>query len=165
LDSSDGDVQRADMLASEALAAAPRRVLTHYAKAEVLRMQRRCREAIPEYETVLALNRTAINALSHIGRCKIYAGPIEEAIPILEQVIRLNPRSPYIGNHYYRIGEAHVLQSHIDEAIAWLEKGRSADPELSYIHAFLSSAYALEGETELAAAELAEARRLSGAGS
>jgi adenylate cyclase len=165
LDSSDGDIQRADMLANQALAAAPRRALPHYAKAEVLRTQRRCREAIPEYETVLAFNRTATGALSHIGRCKIYVGPIEEAIPILERAIRLNPRGPYVGNQYYRVGEAHLLQSHLDEAIAWLEKGRNADPELGHIHAFLSAAYALKGEAPLAAAELAEARKLGAAGS
>jgi adenylate cyclase len=114
---------------------------------------------------VLAFNRTATGALSHIGRCKIYVGPIEEAIPILERAIRLNPRGPYVGNQYYRVGEAHLLQSHLDEAIAWLERGRNADPELGHIHAFLSAAYALKGEAPLAAAELAEARKLGGAGS
>ena len=164
-DASDGDIHRADTLANQALAAAPRSSLAHYAKAEVLRTQRRCREAIPEFETVLALNRNSASAMSHIGRCKILIGPIEEAIPILEQAIRLNPRDPYIGVQYYRVGEAHLLQSHIDEAVAWLEKARSAAPEVPFIRAYLSSAYALKGETPLAVAELAEARRLGGVGS
>ena len=56
----------------------------------------------------------------------------------------------------------HLLQSHIDEAIHWLEKARNALPGIP--HAYLASAYALKGETERAAAELAEARRLSGDG-
>jgi adenylate cyclase len=159
-DSSDSYIQRADMLANQALTAAPRRPLTHYAKAEVSRAQRRCREAITEYETVVALDRNAASALAHIGRCRIYIGPIEEAIPILERAIRLNPRDPYIGSQYYRIGEAHLLQSHIDKAIMWLENGRNAAPRLSHIRAYLSSAYALKGETERAAIELAEARSL-----
>jgi adenylate cyclase len=163
-DSSDSDIQRANMLANQALTAAPRRPLTHYAKAEVLRAQRRCGEAIVEYETVMALNRNAANSLAHIGRCKIYIGPIEEAIPILEQAIRLNPRDPYIGIKYYRIGEANLLQSHIDEAIAWLEKAGIADPELPYVHGYLASAYGLKGEGERAAAELAQARKLAGKG-
>jgi predicted Zn-dependent protease len=63
---------------------------------------------------------------------------------------------------YYRIGEMHLLRLSTDKAIAWLEKARSANPELSYVHAFLASAYALNGETEYAAAELAEARKLGG---
>ena len=56
----------------------------------------------------------------------------------------------------------HLLQSRTDEAIVWLEKARSANPGLPVVHACLASAYALKGETERAAAELAEARRLSG---
>ena len=55
----------------------------------------------------------------------------------------------------------HLLQSRTDEAIVWLEKARSANPGLPFAHAYLASAYGLKGETERAAAELAEARRLS----
>jgi hypothetical protein len=57
---------------------------------------------------------------------------------------------------YYRIGEVHLLQSRNDEAIASLEKARSANLELAYVHAFLASAYSLEGETELAAPSSAQ---------
>ena len=56
----------------------------------------------------------------------------------------------------------HLLQSRIDEAIVWLEKGRSARPTVPFPRSRLASAYALRGETERAAAELAEARGLSG---
>jgi predicted Zn-dependent protease len=56
----------------------------------------------------------------------------------------------------------HLLQSHIDDAVLWLEKARSANPRIPGFHIDLASAYALEGETERAAAEVAEARRLSG---
>ena len=54
-----------------------------------------------------------------------------------------------------------MLQSHTDEAIVWLEKARSDMPTLPFHRSRLASAYALRGETERAAAELAEARRLS----
>ena len=91
-------------------------------------------------------------------------GTIEELIPLVEQAIRLSPRDPQIAVMYYRIGEVHLLQSRADKAISWLEKARSANPELQYVHAFLASAYALKGEPERAAAELVEARRLVGDG-
>jgi adenylate cyclase len=80
----------------------------------------------------------------------------------LEQAIRLSPRDPFIGTWYNRIGTVHLLQSRIDDAILWFEKARTANPALSSARSNLASAYALEGETERAAAELAEARRLSG---
>ncbi len=59
----------------------------------------------------------------------------------------------------------HLLQSRTDEAIVWLEKARSVLPAVPLVHIRLASAYALKGETERAAAELAEARRLRGEGS
>ena len=160
--SSDGDIKRAEELATQAVAASPSSPLAHFAKGIVLRAQRRCRAAIPEYETVMALNRNWVSAFADIGRCKIFIGPIEEAIPAQEQAIRLSPRDPLIGIWYFRIGEAHLLQSRIDEAIFWLEKARRANPALGYVRVYLASAYALKGDTERAAAELAEGRRLSG---
>jgi hypothetical protein len=65
---------------------------------------------------------------------------------------------------YVRIGLVHLLQSRIDEAIIWLGRARSADPEHPMVRAYLASAHALAGRIERAAAELAEARRLSGDG-
>ena len=88
-------------------------------------------------------------------------GSIEEVIPLVEQAIRLSPRDPYIFNWYSWIGRVHLLQSRTEEAIVWMEKARSANPILPDIRAFLASAYALGGETERAAAELADARRLA----
>jgi hypothetical protein len=58
------------------------------------------------------------------------------------------------------IGQVHLLQSRIEEAIIWLERARIGNPGSPWPHAWLASAYALKGETALAAAELAEARRL-----
>src|SRR5262249_29251939 len=63
---------------------------------------------------------------------------------------------------YYLIGTVHLLQLHTDEAIVWFEKARSALPTLSFPRSRLASAYALRGETQHAAAELAEAQRLEG---
>jgi hypothetical protein len=60
------------------------------------------------------------------------------------------------------IATVHLLQSHIDEAIVWFEKARSAIPAAPFPRSRIASAYALRGETERAAAELTEARRLDG---
>ena len=81
---------------------------------------------------------------------------------MLEQAIRLSPRDPFIAAWYHRIGTVHLLQSRIDEAILWCERARAANPAHSVVCSDLASAYVLKGETEHAAAELAEARRLSG---
>jgi adenylate cyclase len=161
-DSAADDILRADHLARQALAASPRSALAHYAKGQVLRAQGRYDEAIPEYETVLAFNRNWVSAYRFIGHCKLLTGSIGEAIALLEQSVRLSPRDPAIGTLYMQIGLVHLLQSRTEEAILWLEKARSANPVHPGPHGLLASAYALKGDLDRPAAELAEARRLSG---
>ena len=158
------DIARAEVLVGQALTASPRSPPAHFAKAQILRAQRRPEEAISEYQTVIAFNRNHVNALAAISACRLYTGSIEQVIPVLEQVIRLSPRDPYISAWYDRAGLVYLLQSRLDEALLWLEKARNANPELSFAHAHLASAYALKGDLNLAATELAEARRLSADG-
>ena len=86
---------------------------------------------------------------------------IEEAIPLVEQAICINPYHPCISWWYFLIGMVHLLVSRTDEAIAWFERARTANPKHPATHAHLASAYALKGRIECAVRELAEARRLS----
>ena len=156
------DIGRADGLAAQAVAASPRSPLAHYAKGQVLRAQHRFAEAIGEYEAAIAFDRNWVGALHALGQCKLLTGSIEETIPLEEQAIRLSPRDPAIGLLHFQIGRVHLLQSRTDEAAIFLEKARSAMPGHPATRAHLASAYALNGDTGRAAAELAEARRLSG---
>jgi adenylate cyclase len=163
--SATADIARAEGLVGQALAASPRSALAHDAKGNLLRAQHRFKEAIPEFEMVLEIDRNSAGALHALGQCKLFTGSVDEVIPLEEQAIRLSPRDPMIANMYTRIGFVHLLQSRTDEAIPWLEKARSANPEWYFIHSCLASAYGLKGETERATAELAEAGRLHGEGS
>jgi TolB-like protein/DNA-binding winged helix-turn-helix (wHTH) protein len=160
-DSAAADLARAEELIDQALPASPRFSYAHYVKASVLRAQNRCEEALPEFETALALRRNMVGALQGLGWCKLVTGSIDEVIPLEEQAIRLSPRDPNIGYRYLLIGTVHLLQSRTDEAIVWLEKGRGSMPAVPVLHRGLAAAYALRGESERAAAELAEARRLN----
>jgi tetratricopeptide (TPR) repeat protein len=154
------DLARGEALADQALAASPRSAYAHFVKGEALRAQGRFEEALTEYEIALALDRNLTFALNGLAWCKLYIGSIEEVIPLVEQATRLSPRDPSIGVCYYLIGTVHLLQSRTDEAIIWFEKARSAQPSEPFEHSRLAAAYALKGETERAAAELAEAQRL-----
>jgi adenylate cyclase len=161
-DTKASDIIRAEALIAQALATSPPDPQAHFAKGHLLRLQNRCAEAIPEYELVLAANRNSTYALSNIGRCKIFLGLLKEGIALQLKAIRLSPRDPYIDVWYFRIGQAYLLQSQIHEAILWLEKARNSNPVLPTTRAWLGSAYALNGDLDNAATELAEARRLSG---
>jgi TolB-like protein/Tfp pilus assembly protein PilF len=155
------DLARAEGLVAQALAASPASSPAHFAKGEVLRAQGRPEEATPEYETAIASNRNFVYAISALAQCKLLAGSIEEVIPAEERAIRLSPHDLNIFAFYLQIGLVHLLQSRTEEAIVWLEKARDANPVHPQPHAWLASAYALKGDIERAAAELAEARRMS----
>jgi adenylate cyclase len=66
-DTATADVSRAEALAAQALAASSRSAVAHYAKGQVLRPRRRFVEAIPEDETVLALDRNWVFAFFRSG--------------------------------------------------------------------------------------------------
>src|SRR5262249_43006020 len=134
----------------------------HYAKGQMLRRQRRSEEAIPEFETVLAFNRHSGSAMEALSWCKLLTGSMGESIRLAEHAIRLGHRDPHIAQWHFHIGTLHLLQSRTDEAILWFQRACTANPELSYVRSRLASAYALRGEIERAAAELVQARRLSG---
>lgn len=163
-DNAAADIARAKELIDQALALSPGDRDAHYAKGQLLRFQRRCAEAIPEYEIMLASIRNHAGAMFQIATCKVSLGFSEEAIPLLQRAIRLNPGEPNIYLYYQRLGQAHLLQSRIDEAIVWLEKARGVHPGIQFVHANLAAAYGLKGDIEHAVAEVAEARRLGGAG-
>jgi adenylate cyclase len=156
------DIERAERLVKQALTISPRNPGAHVAKGELLRAEGRCGAAIFEYENALASDRNSAVALFGIGICKVVSGSVDEAVSPLEQSIRLDPRDPYIVYRYMWLGTAHLLQGHTNEAIVWFGKARSASPEIYWPHASLASAYALKGDKERAAAELAEARKLPG---
>jgi adenylate cyclase len=159
------DLARANELVAQVLAASPRNPLIHVVKGTVLRAQKRCAEAVPEYETALASDANLLAALHGLALCKLLTGSIDEVIPLEERAIRLSPRAHEIGWWYFVIGTVHLLQSRTDEAIVWLEKARTAIPSEPGFHSRLGAAYALDGDIERAASELAEARKLAGEGS
>ena len=66
---------RADDLAGQALAAAPRNGFAHYAKGAVLRAQHRYAEAIPEYEAALSSNFNPAYVLHCLAHCEVSKPP------------------------------------------------------------------------------------------
>jgi adenylate cyclase len=159
------DFERAEVLIEQALASSPDYPLAHFARGILLREQRRCEDAIPEFEKVLAVDRSAVGAAATLGFCKFLTGGSDaEAIELHEQAIRLSPRDPSISMKYNAIGLIHLFYSRPDEAIPWLEKGRRADSRNPAPRFGLACAYGLKGELDRAAAELAEAQRLTPSG-
>lgn len=158
---SPADLARAEKLIDEALAAAPKIPWAHYVRGTVLRAKGQWESAISEFETARSLDRNMTGPLNGLGWCKLSTGSLDEVIPLAEEAIRLSPRDPAIGFRYLMIGYVYQIQSRAEEAIVSFEKARGTISAVPILRAHLASAYALAGDTERAAAELAEARRLN----
>ena len=76
------------------------------------------------------MNHNSAYALNSLGWRKLYSGSIDEAIPLVEQAIRLSPRDPLIASFYNMIGTAYLVHSHTDEAIVWYERARKASRQV-----------------------------------
>jgi adenylate cyclase len=155
------DLARAEKLIDEALAGGTRIPWAHYVKGTVLRRKGRCDDAVPEFEAALALNPNMTGPLQGLAWCKLLSGSLDEVIPLAEKAIRIGPRDPSIGFRYLTIGEVYELQARPDEAIVWFDRARGTISAVPHLWADLASAHALRGDLADAAADLAEARRLS----
>ena len=112
----------------------------------------------------ITLDRNITNAYALLGFCKLVTGAIGDVAALEEEAMRLDPFDPFAGAYYQRIGMAELLQSHVNQAIALLEKARTAyatrQNEWVYqADSWLAAAYALDGDTSRAADALAEARK------
>jgi adenylate cyclase len=87
-------------------------------------------------------------------------GRPEEAIPLLDKALRLDPCSSVLASRLYVLGYSHLLFEHVDEAIDLLRRARAANPRLHYVHLYLAGALGLKGDIEEAKLELAESIRL-----
>ena len=161
-DNPTADMVRAENLVEQALQSAPNNAIAHHTRGQLLRVQRRCDDAIPEYQTAINLDPNLPHAYAWEADCKLKTGSTQGVISLFEHAIQLSPQDPSIGPWYWRIGIVHVYRREPDEAIDWLEKARAAyaprGPGAGYwVHGWLAAAYAMKGDIDRAKAELQEA--------
>jgi adenylate cyclase len=152
--------ERADALLRRALDLEPNRAAVHFVLGQVRRSQGRFQEAVDAFQTAVTLDRNYARAYLALGWTLMLLGRPEEAIPLAERAMRLNPHDPNIGENFFVIGSAHLLAGRLDEAIEKLEKARSSSPRLWYIHLNLAAAYGLAQRLGEAKQALAEHLRL-----
>lgn len=155
------DLQRAEAMLDQALAAAPESAWAHYVKGQLARARGHCDDAIPEYQAAITLDRNSAPSYGWLGWCNFLGGEIDKTIPLEEQAIRLSPQDRSVGAWYGRIGMVHLLQGRTAEALVWLQKARNNYLQQSleplYIYPWLAAAYALDGDREQAGVELEQA--------
>jgi len=116
-------------------------------------------KALPEGERAVALNPSGWSVLTNYGNSLMYAGRPEEAIPLLQKVIRLNPFGPAFI--YSNLGSALRMTGRFEESVSAFKKAIQVAPDTVAFHSGLAATYIMMGREKEARAEAAEVLRLN----
>ena len=120
--------------------------------------KRQHEKAIAEGKKALALCPNNADVHNHLGYFLYYAGRYEEAIPLYERAIRLNPYPPIF--YYHRLASAYANVGRYDEAIDLCKKTLKRAPNYTMARLVLAMVYIWQGLEEEARAEAAEFLRI-----
>jgi TolB-like protein/class 3 adenylate cyclase/Tfp pilus assembly protein PilF len=116
-------------------------------------------KAVAEGERAMALNPGGALVLTYYGGALIAACKPEEAIPLLQKAIRLNPKG--LAYYFQQLGEALRMAGRLEEAVSVLKKAIQRQPTLIWPHLFLAATYSLMGKEKEAREEAEEVLRIN----
>ena len=116
-------------------------------------------KAIDAAERSLTLDPGSAWAIWRYARVLTFSGRPEEAIPLLEKAIRLNPLGP--SPFYGDLGLSLRLTGRFEEAVVFYKKAIERSPNDFWFHAHLAAVYIMMGRDEEARAEAAEVLRIN----
>ena len=116
-------------------------------------------KAIAEGEEAVALNPGETTALDNYATSLSLGGRPEEAIPIFQKAIRINPFGPSFL--YQDFGHALRTTGRFEEAVSAYKKAIQIAPNDIWIHLMLAATYSKMGREKEAGAEAAEVLRIN----
>ena len=122
-------------------------------------LKREYDKAIAEGERAVALNPGGTSALVNYATSLTYAGRPEEAIPLFQKAIRLNPFGP--SGLYRQFGHALRMTGRFEEAVSAYKKAIQLAPDNILAHIGLAATYSMMGREKEARAEAAEVLRIN----
>jgi adenylate cyclase len=141
-----GDLERADELASKALALDPDWTATHQLKGDILRDQGHNEEAVAEHERALALDPSNVTAAIALGFDYGRQGEFDKSVEYFDKAILESPYDPLLVLLYGGKAWANFGLKRYDQAIEWARQAIAVNPNyVHYIHTILVAALALTG--------------------
>jgi adenylate cyclase len=148
---SEGALQLAKQAVDRAIENDPQELLAHVAAAFVATFEADLARAKSEATIALTLNPNSAEAYSCLGNLYIFSGQPLEAIPLIEQCMRLDPA--YTQQHLHLLGVANLLAGKYETAATLLKQRILMVPGTDFSRAVLASALGHLGE-------VTEARRV-----
>jgi len=147
---SKGDLERADELASKALALDPNWPESHDLKGDILGFQARSgweSEAVAEHERALALDPSNADTARDLGWDYARFGEFDKSQEYFDKAIRESPHDPSRAHIYGGKAWANFGMKNYDQATEWARQAIAISPNYTqYIHATLVAALALAGD-------------------
>jgi adenylate cyclase len=122
-------------------------------------LKREHEKAIAEGERAVVLDPGGANAHLAYGMSLNYGGRSEEAIPVLQKAIRLNPLGE--AGSFLNLGHAYRVTGRFEEAVSEYKKSLQRSPDNFFAHLSLAATYSMMGREQEARAEAAEVLRLN----
>ena len=116
-------------------------------------------KSITEGERAMALNPNGAYVIVRYSTILNFAGRAEEAIPLLQKAIRLDPHGP--GFYYFHLGAALFLTGLFEQAVSAFKKALQRAPNHMIAHLYLAATYSKMGREKEARAEAAEVLRIN----
>jgi len=146
-------------LAQKAIAMDDSIALAHALLCAFYLTKREYDKATAEGERSVALDPGGPSPLTNYAASLMYAGKPEEAIPVFQKAIRLNPFAPsYLYNQF---GFALWMTGRVEESLSAYKKSIQISPDYFVSHIALANLYSEMGREKEARAEAAEVLRLN----
>ena len=115
-------------------------------------------KSIAEGERAVALNPSGATAIAFYAVSLQFACRPEEAIPLFQKAIRLNPHGPIF--YYRNLGSVLWMTGRHEEAVSAFKKVIQRAPNHITVHLGLAATYIMMGREKEARAEAAEVLRI-----
>jgi TolB-like protein/DNA-binding winged helix-turn-helix (wHTH) protein len=152
-------LREAEEAVRRALLIDPNHALAHVAHGLIQRARGEHYAALEAFNRAIELDRNFAFAYAHKGNELILVGQPAEALPLVEQALRLSPYDPSIGIFHWIIGRANFFAGRYHEAIPWFRKSIETRPNIWFNRLYLVSACALADMADEAVRALAEFHR------
>jgi adenylate cyclase len=152
-------IEKGIELAQKAVATDDSLAAAHGTLSAFYTLKREHEKAIAEGERAVALDPGGSFSHLRYGMSLNYGGRPEEAIPVLQKAIRLNPLGE-TGN-FLNLGHAYRVTGRLEEAVTEYKKSLQRSPDNIFAHLSLAATYSMLGREQEARAEAAEVLRLN----
>jgi TolB-like protein/class 3 adenylate cyclase len=158
-------IRRAEELLKRAELLAPDDIAVVWVRVYLLGVQGRCLEVLAAAQRAIQVNPLSTGSRQWRAICLTRMGRPAEAVPEIEQAIRIAPRNPNMAARYRTMAYPLLFLGRYDEAVTWFERSLAANPgdgagNRGDMYAAIAAAQALAGQIEAARLSVSEATRL-----